>query len=70
MFSYRKQKTAHGQALLIAAGVMSAATGPITLAGSLALGTAEVLAAIAIAIMWIIMIVVAVFSPGGMGAGM
>lgn len=39
---------AHGQALLIAAGVMSAATGPITLAGSLALGTAEVLAAIAI----------------------
>jgi trimethylamine--corrinoid protein Co-methyltransferase len=39
---------AHGQALLISAGVMSGATGPITLAGSLALGTAEVLVAIAI----------------------
>jgi trimethylamine--corrinoid protein Co-methyltransferase len=38
----------HGQALLIAAGVMSGTSAPITPAGSLALGTAEVLAAIAI----------------------
>ena len=38
----------HGQALLIAAGVMSGTTAPITTAGSLAQGTAEALAAIAI----------------------
>jgi len=38
----------YGQPLIISAGVMSGTTAPITLAGSLAMGNAEVLAAIAI----------------------